>query len=216
MLLTAEFGFVNSDAPVVRRAEASDAADIAALQVRSWQRAYRGIVSDAFLDGLAEDAWLDRWTDFLLNAPEGVHQLVSSAGWDGPACAVAACGPAMQPTPAGTAQLYGPLRASRSGVTTQRMAVWRVGGLVGSLGVRRSGHVPLVRTRTGSTANASLPGLPDTSEAPVLPAPPPPDAPCSLQFLPFAEMYRDHVAAAVDPERIRAAVPAGWRVCLVP
>ncbi len=94
-------------APVVRRAEVSDAAAIAALQVRSWQVAYRGIVPDAFLDDLAEDAWLERWTNQLATAGrDGVHQLVSTDARDGPPRAVAACGPAMEPTAALTGQLY--------------------------------------------------------------------------------------------------------------
>lgn len=93
--------------PVVREAEARDAAAIGALQVRSWRRAYRGIVPDAFLDDLAEDAWLERWTDWLGGAgPEGVHRLVSTATEDGPPVAVAACGPAIEPTAARTGQLY--------------------------------------------------------------------------------------------------------------
>lgn len=98
---------MNGDSPVVRRAKASDAAAIAALQVRSWKAAYLGIVPDVFLDELAEDAWLERWTDQLTAARrEGVHQLVSTDARDGPPRAVAACGPAMQPTAELTGQLY--------------------------------------------------------------------------------------------------------------
>jgi ribosomal protein S18 acetylase RimI-like enzyme len=106
-LLTMEINLMNSDRPVVRRARANDAAAIATLQVRSWQAAYRGIVPDAFLDDLAEDAWLERWTDQLSAAGrEGVHQLVSTDARDGPPRAVAACGPAMEPTAEFTGQLY--------------------------------------------------------------------------------------------------------------
>jgi GNAT superfamily N-acetyltransferase len=102
-----EFDLMNGEGPIVREAEVSDAAAIAALQVRSWQRAYRGIVPDALLDGLAEDAWLERWKDALTGAGrEGVHRLVSSDAWDGPSCAVAVCGPAMEPTAPLTGQLY--------------------------------------------------------------------------------------------------------------
>jgi GNAT superfamily N-acetyltransferase len=102
-----EIDLMTGEDPIVREAEASDAAAIAALQVRSWQTAYRGIVPDALLDGLAEDVWLERWTDALTGAGrEGVHRLVSAAAWDGPPCAVAACGPAMEPTAALTGQLY--------------------------------------------------------------------------------------------------------------
>jgi ribosomal protein S18 acetylase RimI-like enzyme len=106
-LLTTESDFMNSDRPVVRRAKTNDAAAIAALQVRSWQAAYRGIVPDAFLDDLAEDAWLERWTDQLTAAGrEGVHQLVSTDAWNGPPRAVAVCGPAMEPAAEFRGQLY--------------------------------------------------------------------------------------------------------------
>lgn len=98
---------MSGEGPVVREAEASDAAAIAALQVRSWQAAYRAIVPDAFLDDLAEDVWLERWTGQLTEpGREGIHQLVSTDGRDGPPRAVAVCGPAIEPTAELTAQLY--------------------------------------------------------------------------------------------------------------
>lgn len=98
---------MDREGPVVRPAEAGDAAAIAALQVRSWQTAYRGIVPDAFLDDLAEDAWLERWTEALTGeGRKGVHQLVSAAAEDGPPRAVAGCGPAREPTAGVTAELY--------------------------------------------------------------------------------------------------------------
>lgn len=98
---------MNREDPIVRRAKASDAAAISALQVRSWQAAYRGTVPDGFLDSLAEDAWLERWIDQLTAAGrEGIHQLVSTDTPDGTPRAVAACGPAMEPTAELTGQLY--------------------------------------------------------------------------------------------------------------
>ncbi|MBW3579330.1 MAG: GNAT family N-acetyltransferase [Actinobacteria bacterium] len=106
-MLTTEIDFMNGEGPVVREAQASDAAAIAALQVRSWRAAYRGIVPDAFLDNLAEDAWLERWTSQLTAAGhDGIHQLVSTDPRDGPPRAVAVCGPAMEPTVELTGQLY--------------------------------------------------------------------------------------------------------------
>ncbi len=98
---------MNGGGPVVRKAKVSDAAAIAALQVRSWRAAYRGIVPDGFLDDLTEDAWLERWIAQLSTAGrEGVHQLVSTEAPDAPPCAVAVCGPAMEPTAELTGQLY--------------------------------------------------------------------------------------------------------------
>lgn len=107
VVLTTEIDVMNGDSPVVRTAKASDAAAIAALQVRSWRAAYRGIVPDAFLDDLAEDAWLQRWID-QLTAPgnERIHQLVSTDARYGPPRAVAVCGPALEPTAEPTGQLY--------------------------------------------------------------------------------------------------------------
>jgi ribosomal protein S18 acetylase RimI-like enzyme len=98
---------MSSGNPIVRRAVASDAAAIAALQVRSWRAAYRGIVPDAFLEDLAEDAWLERWTERLAaTAGDGIHRLVSTDGRDGPPRAVAACGPASASAAEPTGQLY--------------------------------------------------------------------------------------------------------------
>jgi GNAT superfamily N-acetyltransferase len=98
---------MNGEGPIVREAAAGDAASIAALHVRSWQAAYRGVVPDAFLDDLAADAWLERWTGQLAAARrEGVHQLVSTDDREGPPRGVAVCGPAMAPTAELTGQLY--------------------------------------------------------------------------------------------------------------
>lgn len=91
--------------PVVRDPVLGDAEAVAALQVRSWQRAYRGMVPDSFLDELQDDSWLDRWREALARPPrDGVHRLVSTAG--GHAVAVALCGPASEPTDDRTGQLY--------------------------------------------------------------------------------------------------------------
>ena len=100
-------GPMTASGPVVRRAGAGDAAAIAALQVRSWKAAYRGIAPDAFLAGLAEGAWLQRWNE-QLGPPvsEGIHQLVAAEAPSAPAVAVAVCGPALQPLGECTGQLY--------------------------------------------------------------------------------------------------------------
>jgi len=46
---------------IVRAAVASDAAGVARVHARSWQVAYRGLVPDAYLDGLSDDTWRERW-----------------------------------------------------------------------------------------------------------------------------------------------------------
>lgn len=45
----------------VRRAEPADAAAIAAVHVRSWQGAYRGLLPQEFLDGLSVERRVDGW-----------------------------------------------------------------------------------------------------------------------------------------------------------
>lgn len=89
----------------VRDAVLGDAKAIAALQVRSWQRAYRGIAPEDLLDGLDDDSWLERWRSSLAQPPrDGVHQLVATA--EDRAVAIGTAGPALEPTHDLTAQLY--------------------------------------------------------------------------------------------------------------
>jgi ribosomal protein S18 acetylase RimI-like enzyme len=52
-------------APPIRHADPADAAAIARIQVRAWQDGYRGIVSDAFLDGLSVGAVEETWRGLL-------------------------------------------------------------------------------------------------------------------------------------------------------
>jgi len=47
------------------RAGRADAAAIARIQVRAWQDGYRGIVSDAFLDGLSVGEVEETWRGLL-------------------------------------------------------------------------------------------------------------------------------------------------------
>lgn len=49
----------------VRRAQEADAAGICQVHVDAWRAAYRGIVPDAYLDGLDAAARLPRWTQQL-------------------------------------------------------------------------------------------------------------------------------------------------------
>lgn len=89
----------------MRAAVLGDAQEVAALQVRSWQRAYRGIAPDEFLDGLTEDTWLERWRNALGRPPrQGVHQLVSTV--DDRAVTIGAAGPALESHHDLTGQLY--------------------------------------------------------------------------------------------------------------
>ena len=49
----------------VRTARPSDAAAMGALVVRAWQRAYRGLMPDDYLNGLTVDDRADMWTRVL-------------------------------------------------------------------------------------------------------------------------------------------------------
>lgn len=55
--------------PSVRLARLDDADALAGLHVRTWQAAYRGILSDTFLDGLSVVERLDWWTGRLTRIP---------------------------------------------------------------------------------------------------------------------------------------------------
>jgi GNAT superfamily N-acetyltransferase len=52
---------------VVRAAQTEDANEIAGVHVRSWQVAYRGLMSDAYLDGLRPE---DRVAHYTLDSTE--------------------------------------------------------------------------------------------------------------------------------------------------
>lgn len=62
---------------VIRPAVLSDAGAIAAVQVRSWQVAYRGQISDAYLDSLSIDERTTRWTEIMSSARERQEELVA-------------------------------------------------------------------------------------------------------------------------------------------
>jgi len=53
---------------LIRPARVDDAEAIARLHVRSWQAAYRGIVSDEFLDSMSVDQMASRWRQRLEEA----------------------------------------------------------------------------------------------------------------------------------------------------
>ena len=53
----------------VRDARPADAVRLAEIEASSWQSAYRGVLSDAFLDGLTPTSRLDWWTARLARVP---------------------------------------------------------------------------------------------------------------------------------------------------
>lgn len=53
----------------VRLAEPADAAEIARVQVRTWQAAYRGLISDSYLDAMSIERRTERWQRNLSSGP---------------------------------------------------------------------------------------------------------------------------------------------------
>lgn len=63
----------------VRRARPEEALAIARVHVASWRASYRGIVPDAFLDGLSAEGRLPRWQQALDRAAAGAGVWVAEA-----------------------------------------------------------------------------------------------------------------------------------------
>ena len=59
------------DGTVIRAARVGDAAQIAVVHVRSWQGAYRGLLPQAYLDGLDPAERVGRWERSLAEADVG-------------------------------------------------------------------------------------------------------------------------------------------------
>jgi GNAT superfamily N-acetyltransferase len=60
-------------AALVRRARVEDAPALARVHVAAWRAAYRGIMADAFLDGLDVGQWTERWRQSLAGARAREH-----------------------------------------------------------------------------------------------------------------------------------------------
>ena len=63
-----------------RRATPDDAAAIAALRVDSWRTTYRGVMPDAYLDGMKTDDSTAMWSQVLLADVPAVAVFVALAG----------------------------------------------------------------------------------------------------------------------------------------
>jgi len=64
---------------IIRQAQKADATAIAKIHVRSWQRAYRGIMPDSVLNQLSIDAREESWLQQIGRA--GQQTFVSSQGY---------------------------------------------------------------------------------------------------------------------------------------
>ena len=70
----------------LRHPAPDDAYAIASLQALSWQTAYRGIVSDSYLDSIDVDAWAERYRTSMVEDTEGFVSYVAEiedeiVGW---------------------------------------------------------------------------------------------------------------------------------------
>jgi ribosomal protein S18 acetylase RimI-like enzyme len=63
-----------------RRATADDAAAIAALRVESWRTTYRGVMPDAYLDGMRAEESTAMWSQVLLADVPTISVCVAEAG----------------------------------------------------------------------------------------------------------------------------------------
>lgn len=74
---------MSSGQEFVRAARASDAADLARIQVACWRR-YAGAVPDSVLDEVtspeAEDLWRERWAEAISKPPTSRHRVLVAVG----------------------------------------------------------------------------------------------------------------------------------------
>ncbi|MEX2458210.1 MAG: GNAT family N-acetyltransferase [Actinomycetota bacterium] len=84
---------------IVRAAAEPDASAIAAIHVRGWRAAYRGLMPDAYLDALDPHEWEQRHRGRILVPEPGMTRWVAEAS-DGSVIGFVALGPARDPSPA--------------------------------------------------------------------------------------------------------------------
>ena len=93
----------------IRPGSLADAAAIAALTVRSWCHAYRGVLPDAVLDARRPGDRLERWRERLALPEREHHTLVCEQ--DAAMVGYAGVGPASEhsihPAPLGVGEIYG-------------------------------------------------------------------------------------------------------------
>ncbi|MCC9198085.1 GNAT family N-acetyltransferase [Arthrobacter sp. zg-Y820] len=88
----------------VRPPVESDADRLAAIHIAAWRAAYRGVMSDEYLDGLDSPRYADNWRRNILNPSEGTVHLVAQAGDE--VVGFAVVGPATDNPEPGTGQVY--------------------------------------------------------------------------------------------------------------
>lgn len=81
---------------IIRMASTADAVGIARVHVDTWRTTYRGLVPDAFLDGLSYETGRERWAKRLAEATSGQFVLVAEDD-SGAVVGFAAAGPNRSP-----------------------------------------------------------------------------------------------------------------------
>ena len=90
----------------IRPADSGDALGMASVRVNTWRVAYRGIVPDAFLDGLSAEGVADRWSKaFWQDRDPGVGLFVAE-NEAGEIIGIAICGPEQDRAPAHKGEIY--------------------------------------------------------------------------------------------------------------
>ena len=79
----------------IRRATPADAPGIAQVRVDSWRTTYRGLIPDAYLDGMQVDASIALWDRVLTAAPNATSVFVATH--DGAVVGFAAGNPLAEP-----------------------------------------------------------------------------------------------------------------------
>ena len=117
--------------PLVRTASPSDAQAMGEVHVRAWRAAYRGILSDALLDGLTASKSAEGWARAIAGA--GDERVVLVAEDEGRVVGFAGGGPAVPEGEDGRFELYvlnvDPARWSRGlgGALLDRFVAWTSG-----------------------------------------------------------------------------------------
>ena len=90
----------------IRAANADDALGMASVRVDTWRATYRGMVPDAFLDGMSPEAVAERWRKaFLQNHTPGIGVFVAE-NQEGEITGIAICGPEQESDPVYEGEVY--------------------------------------------------------------------------------------------------------------
>lgn len=89
---------------LIRPPVESDAGRLAAVHIAAWRAAYRGVMSDAYLDGLDLGRYTDGWRRNILTPPKGIVHLVAEMNDE--VAGFAIVGPGTETSDAAAGQLY--------------------------------------------------------------------------------------------------------------